>query len=418
MRVTTLLNRLLGLPGLRVTGVTFEGEEDEVLVIRIARTFKLLTCPDCGRQVRGRFEERPPRRWRHLRVLGHVTYLEGTIRRLHCPDCEQVVTEAVPWARPRSVFTRPFENTVALLVQQLSKTAVSKMMGIAWVTVGSIAERVMAEELDEKRLDGLERIGVDEIHYRTPHRYLSVIVNHDGGDVVWATEGKSSEAFETFVDELGPERAAAIKLVTMDMSAAYQKGVREGLPNAEIVFDRFHLARLAHKALNQVRRDQLEALRDALELDPDLGPLKGLSWLLLKRPENLQSHEKRRLSRLQQLNRPLYRAYLLKESFLNLFKLSRSTKNAERALDAWLAWASRCRLQPFVKLARTVRDHRAGIVRALELPLSNARLEGTNNKIRLLSHRAYGFHSAAALVAMIYLCCSSIHFPTSLLHVF
>src|SRR5690606_30594661 len=105
-------NRILRLPGLRVTGVEFQGECDRVLVIRIARTFRLLTCPDCGTQVRGRFEEKPPRRWRHLSVLGHETYLEGTIRRLRCPVCETVVTEDVPWARPGSTYTRPFEDTV------------------------------------------------------------------------------------------------------------------------------------------------------------------------------------------------------------------------------------------------------------------------------------------------------------------
>jgi transposase len=415
LRVTTLFNHLLRLPGLRVTDAKFEGENHEILVLEVARTFKLLTCPDCGTRVKGRFEERPPRRWRHLSVLGHVTFIESPIRRMRCPECETVVTEDVPWARPKSTFTRPFEDTVALLSQKLSTTAVSEMMRISWVTVGSVAERVVAEKLDGDRLKGLRRIGVDEIAYRRHHRYLTVVVDHDTGSVVWAGEGKSSETLGRFFEELGPEGCEAIEFVTMDMSAAYQKAVGEALPNAEIVFDRFHLAKLAQGALDEVRRELSAELR-RLAKTSDAGSLKALRWVLLKRPENLKPEEARRLSTLAEVNAPLYRAYLLKESFLDLFDAD--PEQAAERVDDWLAWASRSRLKPFVRLARTVRRHRPGILRALELPLSNARLEGTNNKIRLLSHRAFGFHSAGALIAMIYLCCSAITFPSSLLHAF
>jgi transposase len=418
VRVTTLFNKLVRLPGLRVTGVEFEGRNREILVLKVARTFKLLTCPECGTEVRGRFEERAPRRWRHLSVLGHQTFLESPIRRLVCPDCDRVVTEDVPWARPRSNFTRPFEDTVALLAQKLSKTAVCEMMRISWVTVGSIAERVVIEKLDDDRLDHLRSIGVDEVSYRKPYRFLTTVVDHDSGAVVWAGEGKSSDTLKEFFAELGPERCERIEFVSMDMSAAYQKAVRDALPGAEIVFDRFHLAQLAQKALSAVRIEQRQEIERIAKTAPGGESTKGLRWILLKRPDSLKPDEKRRLSSLAELNDPLYRAYLLKESFLDLLTIRNRGEDAEEGLKAWLAWATRSRLAPFVKLARTVRDHREGILRALELPLSNARLEGTNNKIRLLSHRAFGFHSAAALIAMIYLCCSSITFPASLLHVF
>lgn len=407
MRATTLMNRLLRLPGLRVTAVRFEeekGKQAPILVIEIARTFRRLTCPDCGTRVRGRFEEKR-RRWRHLSLLGHTTYLEGPIRRLRCPTCETVLTEEVPWARPASAFTRPFEDAVALMAQKLSLTAVSELMGIAWATVGSIAERLVDELLEEDRLEGLRRIGIDEFSYRRQHRYLTTIVDHDRARVVWVGEGKSSRTVAAFFEELGPERSRKLELVSIDMSAAYQKAVRAAAPRAEIVFDRFHLARLANDALTEVRRAEFH------RLDAEAGAvLKGNRWILLKRPERLEPEEKRRLAALEKLNRPVYRAYLLKESFLDLFDAN-GRAEAEKGLDAWLAWASRSRLPPFVRLARTVRKHREGILRALELPLSNARLEGTNNKIRLLSHRAYGFHSAQALIAMIYLCCAGIQLP-------
>src|SRR5690606_5132476 len=156
-------------------------------------------------------------RWRHLSVLGHETYLEGTIRRLRCPVCETVVTEDVPWARPGSTYTRPFEDTVALLARSLSATAVSEMMRISWVTVGRIARRVVGATVDEGRRDVLERIGVDEISYRRHRRFLTIVVDHDSGSVVWAAEGKSSATLKASCEALGPERCSELELVTMDM---------------------------------------------------------------------------------------------------------------------------------------------------------------------------------------------------------
>lgn len=181
MRLTTFLNRTIGLPGLWVKGLRMEevsGREAPALVIEIDRRFQLLTCPECGTQVRGRFEEKT-RLWRHLGLWGHRTYLKGPIRRLRCPECRAVWTEEVPCARLGSHFTRVFENAVGLLAQQLNQTAVAELTGIAWVTVGRIAERLVAEKLHEDRLEDLRRIGVNEISYRRHHKYLTVVVDHD-----------------------------------------------------------------------------------------------------------------------------------------------------------------------------------------------------------------------------------------------
>ncbi|MCP3996181.1 MAG: ISL3 family transposase [bacterium] len=399
MRVQTLLNRLLHLPGLWVRGLRFE---DDRLVIEIRRRFQLLTCPECGTQVSGRFHEKT-RRWRHLALWGLPTYLEGVIRRLRCAHCG-VRTEQVPWARPDSDFTRPFEDIVAALAQRVNQSAVAEMTGIAWPTVGNIVRRLVAEKLDPHRFDNLRRIGVDEISYRRHHKYLTVVVDHDTQSVVWAAEGKSSETLHSFFGLLGPERLEDIEIVSMDMSAAYQKAVREALPNADIVFDRFHVAQLAQKALEEVRRDQMRDL-EAKERKP----LKGSRWALLKRGDTLSSEELTKISQIQKFNRPLYRGYLLNESFLDIFDAP-DAQSARREIHSWLCWASRSRLKPFVRLARTAREHLDGILRFIDCRLTNARLEGTNNKIRLLSHRAYGFHSAEALIAMIYLCCSKITF--------
>lgn len=401
VRVTTLLNELLNLQGLWVKGLRLEGKE---LVIEVQRRFRHLSCPECGTRVKGRFEEKT-RRWRHLALFGTTTWIEGPIRRLRCPTCQKVQTEAVPWARHRSLFTRPLEDAVGFLAQKLDHTSVSNLFGIAWVTVGRIAGRLVAEQLHEDRFENLRTIGVDEFSFRRHHRYITVVIDHDRGRVIWVGEGKSSETLDAFFDELGPERCARIELVSLDMAAGFIKSVEKALPNATIVFDRFHVARLATDAVTEVRR----AL--ARQLDPaERAPIKGTRWALLKNPENLRATERAKLDVVRRTNHPLYRAYLLKETFLDIFTY-RSPFHARRALLAWLAWAQRSRLPPFLRLARTVRRHLDGILAFIRSRLTNARLEGMNNKIRLISHRAFGFHSAQPLIAMIFLCCSNITLP-------
>lgn len=399
MRITTLLNQLLNLQGLRTTGIRFEGG---VLIIGINRTFRRLTCPHCGWQRRGR-ESTRTRSWRHLGLWGCEVRLEGETRRLHCKKCDIVVTEAVPWARHGSDFTTPFEDAVALLAQQTNQSAVAELTGLAWVTVGAIGRRVVAEKLDPSRLNNLRRIAVDEISFQRRHQYLTVVTDHDTRRVVWVAEGKSSDVLASFFRELGPERCQSIEIVTMDMSAAFIKAVRENLPNAKIAFDHFHIAQLANEALNEVRRS---LVRDAAP--EEKAGIKNTMWPLLHRFDNASDKHHEVLAQLKP-TQPLGRAYLLKESLLEV--LRGAIPSAEPAIYQWLDWASRSRLPPFVKLAGTLRKHIDGIRALLEQRLSNGLAEGMNNKIRLISHRAFGFHSAAALIAMIHLCCSGITLP-------
>lgn len=404
MRVTTLLKRLLNLQGLRVTGVRFEGD---AMFIAIHRTFRKLTCPHCGCSKTGR-ESKGVRAWRHLGVWGKKVFLEGEIRRLRCDACDRTVTEAVPWARHGSDFTRAFEDAVGLMAQKLDKTAVATLFGIAWVTVGKIAERVVAELLDPERLRGLRRIGVDEISFRKRHRYLTVVTDHATGRVVWVAEGRSSAVLKGFFEGLGPEACAAIEIVTMDMSAAYRKAVQEAVPDAQIAYDHFHIAQLAHKALNEVR---CGLARDAKNAgSEEAGTIKNMRWPTLHRGDSVPKKHLDLLAALRP-DQPLGRAYLLKESLLDVLGGLVPCDDPLESVKRWTARACRSRLAPFVRLSRTIRGCLDGIRAFLEHRVTNALAEGTNNKIRLLSHRAYGFHSAAPLIATIYLCCGGIRLP-------
>jgi transposase len=310
----------------------------------------------------------------------------------------------VPWARAGSRYTRDFEDVVAWLAQQMAKKPIAGLMRIAWDSVGRIVARVVSEHLDQRRLDGLIAIGVDEISYRRHHRYLTSVVDHEAGVIVWCSPGRNAETLQAFFDELG-ERKQSIKAVSIDMSGGYEKAIRDSVPDAEICFDPFHVVRLAQRAVDQVRRDEWNAHERSHT--PQGKWIKGTRWSLLKAPAKQSIEQLALLHEVQQANKALYRGFLLKEELKVLYQLE-DPSLAPAHLDAWLAWASRSKLEPFVKLARTTRQHRAGILAAIRLGLTNGRLEGLNSRIRLISHRSFGFHSAAPLIALVYLCCAGI----------
>lgn len=401
MRVTTAFNRLLRLPGASVIDVSF-ATEGVIVTVRLRRPRRV--CSRCGQT--GAYlqvHDHRVKRWRHLDLGRTRCVIECELRRLRCPDCG-VRLEAVPWARAGAHHTRDFEDVVAWLAQQMAKTPIAGLMRIGWDTVGEIVERVVAEHLDEKRLDGLVAIGVDEISYRRHHRYLTSVVDHHSGGIVWCAPGRNAATLQGFFDLLG-ERRHSIKAVSIDMSGGYEKAIRQSLPDAEVCFDPFHVVRLAQRAVDQVRREEWNAHERSHTKTGKW--IKGTRWSLLKAPEKQTVKQRALLAEVQHANRALYRAFLLKEELRLLYQLhDRST--APEHLDAWLDWASRSKLDPFVKLARTIRLHRHGILAAIRLGLTNGRLEGLNSRIRLISHRSFGFHTATPLIALVYLCCSNI----------
>lgn len=322
---------------------------------------------------------------------------------MRCGDCG-VKVEAVPFARPRARHTRDLEDVVAFLAQQANKTAIAKLLRIDWETVGRIVERVVSDHLDQERLRDLVMIGVDEVSWRRRHRYLTVVADHLTGGVVWLAEGRSAATLQEFFDELGDEKVT-IMAVSIDMSGGYEKAVREAIPQARICFDPFHVCQLASRAVDEVRRAEWNERGKSKTKGGRW--VKGTRWALLKAPAKHSERQAALLAEVQRANKALYRAFLLKEELRALYH-DVSVHRAEEHLDSWLAWASRSKLKPFVKLARTVREHREGILEAVRLGLSNGRLEGLNSKVRLISHRSFGFHSAAPLIALVYLCCGGI----------
>ena len=334
-----------------------------------------------------------------MRVL-----LEADAPRVNCRVHGPTVIQ-VPWARHGVGHTREFDDTVAWLATQCSKTAVVELMRIAWRTVGAIVARVSAD-IDARvdRLAGLRRIGIDEISYKRGHRYLTVVVDHDSGVLVWAAPGRDEATLRRFFDALGAERAAQITHVSADAADWIATVVAERCPNAVRCADAFHVVAWATDALDEVRRDAWNQARGALErrraarATGHARALKRARYALWKNPENLTAHQRAKLDWIAKTDPRLWRAYLLKEGLRTVFVVKGDA--GKEALDHWISWARRSRIPAFVQLQRRIVRHRAAIDAALDSGLSNALIESTNTKIRLITRVAFGFHSPQPLIAL------------------
>lgn len=398
VRDATVWRRALGVDQATVIDkIRFDDDEDLFIASVRHRRSARSRCGICSVLAPGYDQGEGRRRWRTLDVGVTRAVLEGNAARVRCPE-HGVTVAKVPWARHDARHTRAFDDQVAWLQVHTSKTAVMALMRIAWVTVGAVAKRVVEEgRAKVDPFDGLRRIGIDEISYKKGHKYLTVVVDHDTGRLLWAKPGRDKDTLAAFFEELGTERSALITLVSADAAEWIATVVAEQCPNATLCADPFHMVAWATGALDEVRR---QIWRDVRKVGAAsmAKRLKGCRYALLKNPANLTATQRVSLARVQQVNKTLYRAYLLKEQFRLIWQL-RGTE-ALTALDDWLSWARRCRIPEFVDLYRRILKHRRSIEASLTHGLSNALVESTNTKIRVLARMAYGFKNPDNLIAL------------------
>ena len=418
MRSRRLWRALLGVDHTVVERVELDETASEPTVIAHVRPVatRRSRCGICQRR-RPRYDAGSGRRrWRSLDLGTVQVQVEADAPRVRCRE-HGVVVAAVPWARHGAGHTYGFDDQVAWLAVHCSRSAVRAVMRIAWRTVGAIVTRVAADARGRQDpLAGLRRIGIDEISFKKGHRYLTVVVNHDSGRLIWADPGRDRATVHRFFDALGPERCAQITHVSADAADWISIVVGQRCPQAVRCADPFHIVAWATDALDQVRRQAWNDARALARTEPrrrrgrppaGSAPRPGhdaarriphARYALWKNPENLTDNQRAKLAWVAKTDPRLYRAYLLKEALRHVFKVKGD--EGKEALDRWLSWAARCRIPAFVTLARRLRAHRPAIDATLDHNLSNALIESTNTKIRLLTRMAFGFHSPHALIAL------------------
>jgi transposase len=426
VRELSLWRALLGVEKTVVEEIDFDPAIN-VVVAHVRPTARTRNrCGRCRRRCRSYDAGRGRRRWRALDLGTVTTFVEAESPRVTCPS-HGVVVAHVPWARHDAGHTLAFDQTVAWLATVTSKSAVTELMRIAWRTVGTIIARVWADTGAQVDLfAGLRRIGIDEISYRRGRLFLTVVIDHDTGRLVWAGTGQSKATLQRFFDALGPQRCAQITHVSADSAKYIADSVATNCPTAVQVADPFHVVKWANDALGEVRLQAWRDARRALRANPrrrgrpsrndpphpaaDL--VKALSrarYALWKNPENLSPGQQAKLEWIAKTDPRLYRGYQLKEGLRAVFQLP--TDDAATALDRWCRSAAACRIPQFVELQRTVRRQRTPILAAIEHGLSNGRTEAVNTKIRLRTRMAFGFRDPHALIALIMLSLAG-HRPT------
>ncbi|OSC22262.1 ISL3 family transposase, partial [Mycolicibacillus koreensis] len=332
MRVSTAFNRLLQIPGATVTDVFIDGGEIEVSLRPKAR---LLRCP-CGKRSRSLYDRRR-RRWRHLDLARARLWLVYDIRRIDCPNCG-VTTEELPWARPGARHTRDFEDMVLWLAQRTDRTSVATLMRCAWETVTAIINRGVAELLDQRRLQTLYRIGVDEICYRHPHRYLTIVGDHDTGTVIDIQPGRSEQSLTNFYATQTDSALAQIEAVSMDVSRAYTSATTAAVPHAVICYDGFHIMQWVNRALDRVFAESIRLPGHAT------ADWRAARWALRTGEDKLTDDKRALINQIARSNRRIGRAWTLKEQARDLYRYDHEPGAARRLLKAWITAAKRSRI--------------------------------------------------------------------------
>jgi len=407
VRNSSVWERACGLTRTVIEDVDFDDAADAIVVAVRPVARARSRCGRCGRRSPGYDGGDGRRRWRALDLGTTKVFVEADAPRVRC-RAHGVTVAAVPWARHDAGHTRDFDATAAWLAVRTSKSAVCELLRVAWRTVGAIVARVSADvDARVDRLGDLQRIGIDEISYKRGQRYLIVVVDHDTGRLVWAAPGRDSATLHTFFDALGPERCEQLTHVSADMAVWIANVVAARAPNAVRCADAFHVVHWAIESLDvERRRAWNEAAgrrrtgtnRYRVTGGGDAKQIRRARFALWKNNADLTDKQQLQLDWIAKTDPRLWRAYLLKEGLRYVFAVKGD--EGKDALDKWLSWARRSRLPAFIELGQRIRANRAAIDATLECGLSNALIESTNTKIRLLTRVAFGFHGPQPVIAL------------------
>lgn len=318
--------------------------------------------------------------------------------KVECRHCGSVRTIELPKVVPSKNHTKSFARLALDLRKMMTIADVAMYLGVSDSMIRGIDKLYLGRKFSKPKLGHLKYLAIDEISVRKGHKYLTIVMDLLSGAVVFVGDGKGEKSLKPFWKRLHGSRAK-IKAVATDMSSAYFKAVQENLPNASQVFDRFHIVKLMNDKLTALRR---ELYRNATD-GPEKLSLKGIRWLLLKNPQNLETDrdEHQRLENALQLNQSLSIAYYLKEDLQQIWEQP-NKREAGKFVTDWCARASASGISQLKAMAKTINKHRKGILAWYDHPISTGPLEGLNNKIKTLKRQAYGFRDIAYFKLKIY----------------
>lgn len=358
--------------------------------------------PECG-QDRCPVHDTVEKTWRHLDFFQHKAFLHARVPRVRCPE-HGVRLVVVPWARPGSGFTMLFEALVLTFAEAMPMRKVAETVREHDTLVWRIVEHHVHAARAKEDFSAVRRVGMDETAARRGQDYISLFADLDAGRVLFATEGRDSATVEQFAVDLAAHGGdpAQVSTTSSDMSAAFIAGIKQYLPNAQLTFDRFHLAAKLSEAVDAVRRDEIATRPE----------LKHTRWLWLKNWANLSTRQRQELQLLLRPSAQLATARALRwrEDFQAFY--DQHPSYAPEYLHSWCAGAKHSRLQPIKDFVDLVRRHWDGIIAWHESRVSNGLLEGMNSLIQAAKARARGYRNKDKMITIAYLVAGKLPLPT------
>lgn len=402
MRDTQLYAHLLGIcTPWRVSGVELNEARETITVRVVLRAGARLRCPVCGKYCR--IKDKRQRQWRHLDTCQYQTLVIAPLPRTECEECG-VKTVSPPWAEKHSRFTLLFERFAINVLLEMSMQAACRLLRISWDEAAGIQARAVRRGLRRRKMRVVRGLGIDEKPIGRGHQYLTVVHDLKTRKVLWAGRDRKKETLDQFFAALPEEIRGRIECLTMDMWKPFQASCRHWIEDADekTVLDRFHLERQLNKAVDQVRKQEHEALKAC-----GLQLLSNTKWDWLYHPENLPEEREARLRELRQYDLQTVRAHAIKEGFRHFWDY-RYLANAQSFFKDWYFWATHSRLEPMIEVAKRFKNHLPRILNYFRFRVSNSTAEGINNKIQTIIKKAYGFRNVQRLINSIYFHCGGL----------
>lgn len=361
---------------------------------------KRAPCPKCSAPEQ-RIHDRVERTWQHLHFFQYRAFIKARVPRVKCAKCQGVVQLEVPWSRPGAGFSQLFEAFIVALAQALPVNQIAVLTKVSDDRIWRVLHHHTSVARSKESHADVSRIGVDETSARKGQDYITLVHDLDRERLLFATPGRKSETLAAFAEDLEKHggSASAITDISMDFSAAYQKGARENFPQAKPSYDPYHAVAIVGRALEQVRRAEAKKRADEL---------RGLTWSIRKDVHKWSEAEHSQMHDFQRSNLQTARGWRLKEALRDIYRNVTDRTTAAAAFKSWISWASRSRLAPFKRTAATFKAHLDGILNHFESGLSNARVEAMNGRIQAAKKRARGYRTSANLITIAYLICGNL----------
>lgn len=372
--------------------IEFDVENGELHIYTDFRRGRKFPCPICGEM--SPVHDTTEKTWRHLNFFQYKCFIHFRTPSTKCGK-DGVHLFVPEWGRTRSGFTMLFEAFVLLLAKEMPISSIAEMVGEHDTRIWRIIKTHVAKAYTKKDMSGVKQIGLDETSSAKGHKYISIFIDMEKKEVLYATEGKDASVIDKFVGEMPKHNGNPNKItdISMDMSPAFISGADKKLPIANITFDKFHVMKQLNEAIDNVRRSEQK-----------MNPLlKGSRYVWLKNPCNLTQKQEKDLQTLSKENKRLAKAYQMKLTFGDIYRFVNDYDSANMAIKKWLSWAVRSRLEPFKEFARKVKDHYHGILQFFISRLTAGASEGLNSRIQEIKRRAKGFRNIVNFIAMIYI---------------